>query len=45
MQTMIKVREVCDAMEAIVPEEDWTIATYKELLFLDQHMGKSVYAA
>eukprot|EP00240_Pyramimonas_obovata_P002432 CAMPEP_0118935940 /NCGR_PEP_ID=MMETSP1169-20130426/15916_1 /TAXON_ID=36882 /ORGANISM="Pyramimonas obovata, Strain CCMP722" /LENGTH=758 /DNA_ID=CAMNT_0006879023 /DNA_START=83 /DNA_END=2359 /DNA_ORIENTATION=- len=45
LDTMIKVREVCDAMEAIVPEEDWTIATYKELLFLDQHMGKTVYAA
>jgi|AntRauMFilla1563_2_1112583.scaffolds.fasta_scaffold419328_1 glutamine synthetase type III len=42
---MRSVRVVCDEMEAIVPQEDWTIGTYKDLLFLDQHMGKSVYSA
>lgn len=38
LETMIKVREVCDAAEAVVPASEWTLATYKELLFLDQHV-------
>jgi len=33
---MEKVREVCDAAEAVVPAADWTLATYSELLFLDK---------
>jgi glutamine synthetase len=37
LETMISVREVCDAAEAVVPAEAWSLATYKELLFLDQH--------
>jgi len=45
LEIMKSVRVVCDDMEAIVPQEDWTIGTYKDLLFLDQHMGKSVYSA
>ena len=34
---MIKAREVCDEAEAMVPAHLWPLATYKELLFLDQH--------
>lgn len=37
LETMIKVREHCDAAEAICPAEYWSLATYKELLFLDSH--------
>jgi glutamine synthetase len=37
LETMIEMREVCDAAEGVVPAEDWTLATYKELLFLDSH--------
>jgi glutamine synthetase len=36
LETMLDIRGVCDAAEAVVPEELWSIATYKELLFLDQ---------
>ena len=32
-----KQDEICDAAEEIVPAELWTLATYKELLFLDSH--------
>ncbi len=38
LETMIAVREVCDAAEEVVPAHLWTLATYKELLFLDQHV-------
>merc|ERR1711935_372961 len=37
LETMIDIRETCDAAEEVVPAENWTLATYKELLFLDQH--------
>jgi len=37
LETMIDIRAVCDAAEEVVPAENWTLATYKELLFLDQH--------
>jgi glutamine synthetase len=37
LDTMIKIREKCDDVEAICPAEYWPIATYKELLFLDSH--------
>lgn len=37
LETMIEVREICDATEEIIPADLWTLATYKELLFLDQH--------
>jgi len=36
LETMEKVREVCDAAEAVVPADQWTLATYSELLFLDK---------
>ena len=38
LETMLKIREVCDAAEEVVPQHLWTLATYKELLFLDQHI-------
>ena len=37
LETMIDIREVCDAAEEVVPASDWTLDTYKELLFLDSH--------
>jgi glutamine synthetase len=37
LETMIDVRAICDAAEAVVPANLWTLATYKELLFLDSH--------
>jgi glutamine synthetase len=37
LETMIDVRATCDAAEGVVPADLWTIATYKELLFLDSH--------
>jgi glutamine synthetase len=36
LETMIDIREHCDAAEAVVPANLWTLATYKDLLFLDQ---------
>lgn len=35
LETMIDARAVCDEAEAIVPAEQWTLATYNELLFMD----------
>jgi glutamine synthetase len=37
LETMIKIRDLVDNTEAIVPAHLWPLATYKELLFLDQH--------
>jgi glutamine synthetase len=37
LETMIDIRETCDAAEEVVPAENWTLASYKELLFLDSH--------
>mmetsp|Transcript_13970 Transcript_13970/g.26773 ORF Transcript_13970/g.26773 Transcript_13970/m.26773 type:complete len:712 (+) Transcript_13970:77-2212(+) len=37
LETMIEMRAVCDATEKLVPANLWTLATYKELLFLDSH--------
>ena len=39
LETMVDIRKLCDAAEAVVPHELWTLATYKELLFLDSHCG------
>merc|ERR1712071_578290 len=36
LETMIDIRAICDAAEEVVPADLWTLATYKELLFLDQ---------
>lgn len=37
LETMIAIREICDAAEEVCPAKLWTLATYKELLFLDSH--------
>mmetsp|Transcript_53551 Transcript_53551/g.81248 ORF Transcript_53551/g.81248 Transcript_53551/m.81248 type:complete len:709 (+) Transcript_53551:88-2214(+) len=37
LETMIDIRAVCDSAEETVPANLWTLATYKELLFLDSH--------
>jgi glutamine synthetase len=37
LETMIEVRAICDAAEDVCPSSLWTLATYKELLFLDSH--------
>merc|ERR1712048_1390961 len=37
LETMVDHRAVCDAAEEVVPANLWTLATYKELLFLDSH--------
>mmetsp|Transcript_4807 Transcript_4807/g.14021 ORF Transcript_4807/g.14021 Transcript_4807/m.14021 type:complete len:711 (-) Transcript_4807:93-2225(-) len=37
LETMIDIRAICDDVEGIIPADMWTLATYKELLFLDQH--------
>ena len=34
---MIAIRAICDEAEEVVPAAKWSLATYKELLFLDQH--------
>lgn len=39
LETMVELRKVCDEAEETVPEDKWTLATYKELLFLDSHAG------
>jgi len=39
LETMETVRAVCDKAEEVVPADLWTLATYKELLFLDSHQG------
>jgi glutamine synthetase len=38
LETMVDIRAVCDGVEKIVPAKDWTLATYKELLFMDSHV-------
>ena len=35
LETMISLRVNCDEAEAVCPADLWTLATYKELLFLD----------
>jgi glutamine synthetase len=37
LETMIDIRVICDTAEETVPADLWTLSTYKELLFLDQH--------
>ena len=41
LETMIDIRAVCDAAEEVCPANLWTLATYKELLFLDQHTAST----
>jgi glutamine synthetase len=42
LETMEAVRAVCDKAEEMVPAELWTIATYKDLLFLDANQGAEI---
>jgi len=42
LETMDKARAVCDKLEEDVPAEEWTIATYKELLFLDANQSAEI---
>ena len=42
LETMMNIRTICDDAEAIVPADLWTLATYKELLFLDCHVGPNM---
>jgi glutamine synthetase len=35
LETMIEARKTVDAIEAMCPAEHWSLATYKDLLFLD----------
>jgi glutamine synthetase len=37
LETMVSIRDVIDEFEGRCPPEDWTLATYQELLFLDTH--------
>jgi len=37
LETMDEARKVCDDTEALVPPALWTLASYRELLFLDTH--------
>lgn len=39
LETMEAVRAHCDAAEAICPANLWTLSTYKDLLFMDQHVA------
>jgi len=41
LETMVEMRETIDAAEEVVPANLWTLATYKELLFLDSHTSPS----
>jgi len=36
LETMVSIRDTCDAAEAVVPSMLWTLPTYVELMFLDQ---------
>jgi glutamine synthetase len=36
LETMIDVRKICTEAERVCPANLWTLATYKELLFIDQ---------
>ena len=42
LETMIDIRETCDSAEEVVPANLWTLATYKELLFLDSHVDAPI---
>ena len=42
LETMEEVRAVCDKVEEDVPAELWTLATYKDLLFLDSNQGAEI---
>lgn len=41
LETMIEIRKICDEAEGVVPANLWTLATYQELLFIDQNMNNN----
>jgi glutamine synthetase len=41
LETMITIRTTVDAIEEEVPAENWSLATYSELLFLDQNQSSN----
>merc|ERR1719335_145770 len=45
LDTMVEVRKLCDDIEAEVPADKWTLATYKELLFMDSHENEQQYSS
>jgi len=44
LTTMDQVRDICDDVEEKVPADLWSLATYKQLLFLDSHHGQASIA-
>ena len=42
LETMEEVRKKCDAAEALVPPSLWSLATYKDLLFLDSMQSATI---
>ena len=42
LETMEEARVACDMAEENVPADLWTLATYKELLFLDGHQAGEI---
>mmetsp|Transcript_34832 Transcript_34832/g.75694 ORF Transcript_34832/g.75694 Transcript_34832/m.75694 type:complete len:722 (-) Transcript_34832:66-2231(-) len=42
LETMVEVRKLCDDLEAKVPADQWSLATYKELLFMDMNKSSPV---
>ena len=43
LETMVEIRETVDAIEDVTPKEDWNLATYGELMFLDQTSAYDMY--
>ena len=43
LEAMIDIRKTCDETEGIIPANLWTLATYKELLFLDQEVDNYAF--
>ena len=41
LETMISAREICDKAEGLVPTEQWTLASYNDLLFMDFYPNSS----
>ena len=37
LETMVEIRGVVDRIEGLTPASQWTLPTYRELLFLDQN--------
>lgn len=44
LETMEEARAACDRAEEQVPADLWTLATYKELLFLDANQGSETFS-